>query len=101
MALVSTDAACEYVAKTRADADRFAVALDDVAANCCPPRGGAHPLPDRLRLTLYLPLPPLDLHTAFLRQAVERLKVEEGAGARFHHPDHQFADQIGDLDGVC
>lgn len=66
-----------------------------------PPRGGAHPLPDRLRLTLYLPLPPLDLHTAFLRQAVERLKVEEGAGARFHHPDHQFADQIGDLDGVC
>ncbi|CAM5232434.1 hypothetical protein SHIRM173S_00205 [Streptomyces hirsutus] len=36
-----------------------------------------------------------------LRQAVERLKVEELAGAPFHHPDHRLADQIEELADAC
>ncbi|KKD01867.1 hypothetical protein, partial [Streptomyces sp. WM6386] len=41
--------------------------------------------------------PPVDLHSGFLRRAVDRLKVEEVAGARFHHPDHHLAVQVEDL----
>ncbi|MDT0611068.1 hypothetical protein [Streptomyces lancefieldiae] len=36
-----------------------------------------------------------------LREAVERLKVEELAGAPFHHPDHRLADQIEELTDAC
>ncbi|MFJ8150331.1 hypothetical protein ACIQ6R_35650 [Streptomyces sp. NPDC096048] len=36
-----------------------------------------------------------------LREAVERLKVEELAGAPFHHPDHRLADQIEELADAC
>ncbi|MFF8679389.1 hypothetical protein ACF07F_15915 [Streptomyces sp. NPDC015237] len=32
-----------------------------------------------------------------LREAVERLKVEELAQALFHHPDHRLADQVEHL----
>ncbi|MEU5093041.1 hypothetical protein [Streptomyces sp. NPDC021356] len=37
---------------------------------------------------------------ATLRQAVERLKVEEVCG-EFHHPDQQLADQIEELAAPC
>ncbi|MGC0334920.1 TPR repeat protein [Streptomyces sp. SAI-170] len=43
----------------------------------------------------------LDSHTQELREAVERLKVDEVAGAQFHHPDHRLADQIEELAGAC
>lgn len=45
--------------------------------------------------------PSMDLHTTFLRQAVERLQVDEEDGTRYHHPDRRLAAQIEDLDGVC
>ncbi|MEU5323638.1 hypothetical protein AB0G67_43865 [Streptomyces sp. NPDC021056] len=45
--------------------------------------------------------PPVDLHSGFLRRAVDLLKVENVAGAQFHHPDHRLAVQVEDLDGVC
>ncbi|MEU6289894.1 hypothetical protein [Streptomyces sp. NPDC046988] len=32
-----------------------------------------------------------------LREAVERLRVEELAQAPFHHPDHRLADRIEHL----
>ncbi|WP_051844105.1 hypothetical protein [Streptomyces sp. NRRL S-813] len=36
-----------------------------------------------------------------LREAVERLKVEELDGAQFHHPDHRLADEIEELADAC
>ena len=36
-----------------------------------------------------------------LREAVERLKVDEVAGAQFHHLDHHLADQIEELADAC
>ncbi|WP_048573297.1 hypothetical protein [Streptomyces leeuwenhoekii] len=39
----------------------------------------------------------LHSHTQALREAVERLRVDEVAGAQFHHPDHRLADQIEEL----
>lgn len=38
----------------------------------------------------------VDTSSGVLRQAVERLKVDEAAG-EFHHPDRRLADQIGKL----
>ncbi|WEO92659.1 hypothetical protein A6P39_000095 [Streptomyces sp. FXJ1.172] len=43
------------------------------------------------------------LHTPYeqvLREAVERLKVEDACG-EFHHPDQRLADQIEELADVC
>jgi hypothetical protein len=39
----------------------------------------------------------LDSHRELLREAVERLKVDEVAGAAFHHPDHRLANKIEEL----
>lgn len=43
----------------------------------------------------------LDNHTQELREAVERLKVEDVDGARVHHPDHRLADRIEELADAC
>ncbi|WP_217144922.1 hypothetical protein [Streptomyces sp. AC627_RSS907] len=56
-----------------------------------------------LHLTPATPGPArrLDHPVLALREAVERLKVEELAGAPFHHPDHRLADQIEELVDAC
>ncbi|MFD4973151.1 hypothetical protein [Streptomyces sp. NPDC058424] len=43
----------------------------------------------------------LDSPPEVLREAIERLKVDEVAGAQFHHPDHRLADQIEELADAC
>lgn len=43
----------------------------------------------------------LHSHTEALREAVERLQVDEIAGAQFHHPDHRLANQIEELADAC
>ncbi|MGD1221986.1 MULTISPECIES: hypothetical protein [Streptomyces] len=46
---------------------------------------------------------PCTPHTKILREAVERLKVEEAEeiGGEFHHPDQRLADQIEELADAC
>ncbi|MFE9454523.1 hypothetical protein [Streptomyces sp. NPDC006739] len=43
---------------------------------------------------------PWPTHTRVLREAVDRLKVEEACG-EFHHPDQRLADQIEELADAC
>ncbi|GAA4962954.1 MULTISPECIES: hypothetical protein [Streptomyces] len=61
-------------------------------------------LDDDIHLTPTNPWPTRRLPhpTLALREAVERLRVEEElAGAPFHHPDHRLADQLEELTDAC
>ncbi|MEV0445569.1 hypothetical protein AB0I84_12215 [Streptomyces spectabilis] len=43
----------------------------------------------------------LDTHTKALREAVDRLKVDEVDGAPLHHPDQHLADRVEELADAC